>query len=232
MKSIVSLLLLFCLSFAAAAQSTSPENRIVVLGQATVMVPANQVKFMVVLESTDSTSVDKVYQQHQEQEAKLVKLLKELQIPAADISYSLFSVGKQQDYRTQNWYLMGRQTAVFTVQSVNQYAAIQALLIKEGFTGFSSSFASTELELKKQEVMEKAVAVAKEKAAVLAAAADRKIKRIVKIADTEDTDPLLENYNHVALAEMVVASNSGQSLTEFQQTIPLRTTVKVVFELK
>lgn len=53
------LFLLFCL--VAKAQTTSPENRIVVLGEASIDVPADQVKFSVTLSALDSISLDKLY---------------------------------------------------------------------------------------------------------------------------------------------------------------------------
>ncbi len=86
MKHLFTLALLL-ISVVAFAQKVTPDNHIVVIGQASIDVPADQVRFNVNLISSDSSSIDKVYQEHQEQENKMVKLLKELQIPASDIRY-------------------------------------------------------------------------------------------------------------------------------------------------
>jgi uncharacterized protein len=226
------LFLLFCLL--AKAQTTSPENRIVVLGEASINVPADQVKFTVSLESTDSTSIDNVYRKHQAQEEKLVALLKDLQLPAGAISYSLLSLNKQQSpYRQQAVpYFIGRQTIHFTLSTIEKLSEVQARLIKGGFTSFNSHFASTQLEKHQTQVMEKAVEVAREKAKVLAKASGRSIKRIVKVADTEDTDPAFRNYSPGMLNEMVITGYGGAAnLLDFPQTIPVSAVVKVVFEL-
>ncbi|WP_276499290.1 SIMPL domain-containing protein [Pontibacter litorisediminis] len=231
-RNITLLFLLFCL--VAQAQTTSPENRIVVLGEASINVPADQVRFTVTLESTDSTSIENVYRKHQAQEAKLVALLKDLQLPARDISYSLLSLNKQQSHYQQQAvpYFMGRQTVNFTLSSVEKLSEVQARLIKGGFTNFNSRFTSTQLEKHQTQVMEKAVEVARKKANVLAKAAGRSIERVVKVADTEDTDPAFRNYSQGMLNEMVVTGYGAANLLEFPQTIPISAAVKVVFELK
>ncbi|MBB6611132.1 SIMPL domain-containing protein [Pontibacter sp. Tf4] len=227
------LFLLLC--FVTKAQSVSPDNRIVVIGHATINVPADQVKFQVTLTSTDSASVDKVYQKHQRQEDMLVKLLKELQIPAKDINYSLLTVGQSQDYnnRKRTNYFAGYQTVNFVLNDLSKFSEVQSRLIKDGFMSFRSNFGSTEIEKKQTEVMEKAIAVARAKAEVMAKATNRQIKRISKVADTDDTDPLLINYKQSQqLNEVIVTGYGMNNLMEFPQTIPVSAQVKVVFELK
>lgn len=230
--SITLLFLLCCLI--AKAQKTSPENLIVVLGEASIDVPADQVKFTVVLESTDSTSIEKVYQLHRELENKMVRLLQDLQLPSSDIAYSLFSINKRQDYtgRKRVEYFMGRQSVTFTLSAIDKLSEVQARLIKEGFISFNSHFTSSQLKQRQTELLEKAVEVAKEKANVLAKASDRSIKRIVKVADTEDTDPAFRNYRSESIHEKAAISYAGAGLTNFPQTIPLSAVVKVVFELR
>ncbi|RAU82394.1 SIMPL domain-containing protein [Pontibacter arcticus] len=228
-------LFLFLLCFAVKAQNPSPENRIVVLGQASIDVPADQVKFFVDINSTDSSSVDKVYQQHKRLEDKMVKLLKDLQIPTSDVKYSLFSVSKRQDYMNRNKeeYFYGNQNITFMLKNLSQFTEVQARLIKEGFTGFRSSFMSSAIDKHTSEVLEKAIKVAWAKADIMAKAANRQIKRVVKVADTEDTDPIFINYRQSeTLNEVVIRGQSSMSLFEFPQTIPVTTSVKVVFELK
>ena len=234
MKFILScLFLLFC--FTAKAQSVSPDNRMVVIGHATLEVPADQVRFSVSLQSIDSVSMDKVYQLHQQKEDKLVKLLQDMQIPASTVNYSLLSVSRQQDYsnRKRNTYLSGNQTVNFILRDISKFSELQARLIKEGFTDFHSTFTSSELANRKTEVIEKAIEVAKAKAEVMAKAANLKIKRIVKIADTEDTDPTFLNYNQAhSLAEVVETSADLAQLMRYPQNIPVSAQVKVVFEVK
>jgi uncharacterized protein len=229
------LFLLLC--FVVKAQSVTPDNRIVVIGHATINVPADQVKFVITLTSIDSASVDKVYQKHQQQEDKLVKLLKELQIPAKDINYSLLTVSQSHDYsnRQRLNYFAGYQTVNFVLNDLSKFSEVQSRLIKDGFISFRSNFASTEIEKKQTEIMEKAIAVARAKADIMAKAANRQVKRISKIADTEDTDPVFSNYSQSEMLNEVVIrgqSSMGNLIDEFPQSIPVSAQVKVVFELK
>lgn len=229
MKQVLIIVLLLTTKI-AAGQVISPDNRIVVLGQASIEVPANQVTFSVSLLSADTISLDKVYEDHRKLEAKIYTLLKELRIPSKDISYSMFSVGKQYNYDTKISYFMGQQHVTFTMDSIQLVPKVQAALIRGGFSQFSSDFTSTELERSKKELLEKAVVVAKEKANILASASNRKIKKIIKIADTDDSDYTFSNYFGDSYA--VGASAGGEALTEIPQTVSISTTLKVTFELK
>lgn len=230
--TLTSLLLTVC--FFANAQTVSPDNRIVVLGQATVNVPADQAKFYITLESVDSTNVEKVYQKHQVQEQKLVKLLQGLNLPSSDITYSLFSVSKRQDYvdRKRSNYYVGRQNVLFTISSLENLSSVQSQLIKEGFTNFNSVFTSTKFEQHQSEAIQNAINAAKNKAEVMAKAADRKIKRIVKIGDTEETDPTIRTAGIETVYQRSDIGYRSSDLLSFPQTIPVTASVKVVFELK
>ena len=230
-------LLFMLLCIIAQAQTVSPDNRIVVIGHATIDVPADQVKFVVILTSIDSASIDKVYQKHQQQEDKLVKLLKELQISAKDINYSLLTVNQRQDYNTRKraTYFAGHQTVGFVLNDLSKFSEIQSRLVKDGFTSIRSSFASSAMEKKQTEALENAIEVARSKAEVMAKTANRQIKRISKVADTEDTDPAFRNYRQSEMLNEVVIrgqSSMGNLMDEFPQSIPVSAQVKVVFELK
>jgi uncharacterized protein len=234
MKFKLTFLFLLC-CFITRAQSISPDNRIVVIGHASIDVPADQVKFSISLQTIDSVSIDKVYQNHKLKEDKLVKLLQDMQIPAPGINYSLLSVSRRQDYnnRKRVSYIAGYQTVNFILSDISKFSELQARLIKEGFTDFRSYFTSSKLETQKTEVIQKAVEVASAKAEVMAKTANRRIKRIVKVADTEDTDPTFRNYNQsYSLAEVAETRPNLEQLMRYPQSIPVSAQVKVVFELK
>lgn len=159
-----------------------------------------------------------------------------MEIPASAVSYSLFSVHKQHNYYDKEAvpYYAGWQTVKFTVNQINKLSDIQTRLIKEGFTDFNSEFSSSRLEQYRAQVLEKAVEVAKGKAAIMAKAAERKIKRITKVADTEDSDPAFSNYDTHMISEMDLPSAPPptRELINIPQSIPVSAVVKVVFELK
>lgn len=215
-------------------QTSSPDNRIVVLGEARIELPADQAIFHVELSATHPSDINKVYQQHKTQEAKLVQLLKELNIPAKNISYSLMSVDKSRDYETKEWTVTSSQRISFHIDSLKQYTFIQTRLIQEGFSEMNSEFTSSRKNSLEKPLLEQAVKAATEKATILAAAAGRQIKRVVKVADTEETDPTFEyrpeRIATVRFAEMEVAGNN--SLIDFSQTVTATAQIKVVFELK
>ncbi len=222
------------LSTAGYTQIISPENRIVVLGAASVEAPADRVTFHINLSTIDTFSLDKVYEQHKLLEAKVFKILNDFHVPAQKVKYTLFSVVRHPSvYGPANGnevlIFEGMQEVTFTIDSIKDYPSIQENLIRAGVNNFNSSFSSSKEEAMKKEVLAKAVAVAKEKADILASAADRKVKRIVKVAEADESDPTFSNY----LGDGVTASAPAEaSLIDISQNVSVAITVKVVFELK
>lgn len=239
MKKILLIAALLNVGYIVKAQNTSPENRIVVLGESQINIPADIVNFTITLRGEDSTSIENAYKKHKEQETKILQIIKELNIPATNINYSLMSIGKERKYiATYNNnkevdYFVSNQTVTFKLNNIKNYSEAQTKLIKANFPSFYSNFESSELNKRKKEVLEKAVVVAKEKANTLATIAERKIKRIVKVADTEDTDPQFNNFHRsLEFKTMAAAADGNGGLIDIPQTIQISATVKVVFELE
>ncbi len=237
LKALFFSLLICCFiasPFLATAQTISPDNRIVVLGEARMELLADQAIFKVELEASHPSDVNVVYQQHKELEAKLVQLLKDLKIPPKNISYTLMSVSKEQDYETREWAISSSQRISFHIDSLTQYTFIQTRLIQAGFSGISSELTSSKQNTLEKPLLEQAVKAATEKATILATAAGRHIKRVVKIADTEEEDPVFD-YRSYRMPSPVLharAKLQNADLIDFLQTLPVVVRVKVVFELK
>lgn len=232
------ILILLTSSSVSFAQIVSPENRIVVLGDAHIDIPADIVNFTVSLQGVDSFSVENAYKKHKAQEERIVKIIKDLNISDKDVTFSLMSIGKERRYvneknREQDFYV-SNQTVSFKINSIKKYTYTQERLMMGNFLSFYSNFESSELNKRKKEILEKAVVVAQEKANILANSAQRKIKRIVKIADTEDTDPQFNNFHsNVEYKIMSAASDSNNGgLMDIPQTIQINARIKVVFELE
>lgn len=232
------ILILLTSSSVSFAQTVSPENRIVVLGDAHIDIPADIVNFTVSLQGVDSFSVENAYKKHKAQEERIVKIIKDLNISDKDVTFSLMSIGKERRYvneknREQDFYV-SNQTVSFKINSIKKYTYTQERLMMGNFLSFYSNFESSELNKRKKEILEKAVVVAQEKANILANSAQRKIKRIVKIADTEDTDPQFNNFHsNVEYKMMSIASDSNNGgLMDIPQTIQINARIKVVFELE
>ncbi|KAA3436644.1 SIMPL domain-containing protein [Rufibacter hautae] len=231
---LIFLCLFILLSGTVTAQVISPENRIVVLGAASMETPADRVTFHVYLSTIDTFSLDKVYEQHKLLEAKVFKILNEFHVPSQKVKYSLFSVVRRPSvYGPANGnevlVFEGTQEVTFTIDAIKDYPSIQEKLIRAGVHNFNSSFSSSKEEAMKKEVLAKAVAAAKEKAEIIASAAERKVKRIVKVAETDESDPTFSNY----AGNGITASAPMQgSLVDISQNVSVSITVKVVFELK
>jgi uncharacterized protein YggE len=225
------------ISSAVMSQTLPIENKIVVLGQAKLEVPANRVNFTVSNIATDSESLEKAYEKQAVLEQSLLKIFKDEKISKSNVKFSLVSVSKNQDYNSKQYKYTCSQTVNFTTDSVKQTTRIQELLINKGFTNFNSSFTLKDMDKYKKEILEKAVKVAIEKAHTMAAVAERKIKRIVKVMDTEGTDPTLVNYGggRGMVYESSLSMNKAaysDGLIDIPQTISLSETIKVVFELE
>jgi uncharacterized protein YggE len=228
------ILLLAAMPLLGIGQTISPDNRIVVLGEATIEIPADRVKFNVELKFDDSTNIKRTYKRHKEAESKLVSYLKELNVPTKNINYSLINIGKSNNYNSAtntSTELFGTNQTVFvTIDDVKQYADLMMKLITAGFTDVSTSFGSSKENDFQQTLIEKAIEAAQKKALVMAKTVNREILNVVKVSDTEESDPTFGGYGNSYVAAM--AAGAENSIIEIPQTITKRMTVKVVFALK
>jgi hypothetical protein len=216
-------------------QSVSLDNRIVVIGEATIEIPADKVVFEIGLKFTDSTDVKKAYAKHKEAESKLVNFLKELKIPNKNISYTLISIGKETEYdqetRVRAFTFGTSQNVSVTIEDINKYADFMMQLISAGFTEVSTTFKSSKENDFKETLIQKAIESANKKAVVMAKSANREVKKIVKVLDTDETDPNF-GYSGTTVGKVMYAMEAGSNITEIPQTITKSYSVKVVFSLK
>ncbi|GAB3260651.1 hypothetical protein GCM10027347_25110 [Larkinella harenae] len=238
-----SILILTLLSMSAAfAQGTQtpdlPTNRIVVLGDAELELPADRVRVIVTLQYTDPTDAQKAYASHQAAEKRLVKLLKDYQIEEKDIRYTLLQVQKNQNdvYPTgeRRQEVVTMQQVIFELNKPERYPALQLALINANFNRFQASYRSTKEEENKNLALEKAVGVAREKAVVLAKAAGRTLGSVLSVRDTEETDPVFQKRfgTEADYLSAPYAARADGSLLDIPQTIRIPAQVKVTFELR
>jgi hypothetical protein len=227
----------FCFANASFGQTISQDNRIIVLGEAKIDVPANRVQFTVSYSASDESSLDTAYKNHYAMEKKLLRIFKDMNIPDANVKFALLSVNKHTDYQTKKMSYQCDQTVNFSIDSIKLTTKVEELLVRNGFYNFKSQFLLKDYDKQKKEVLEKAVKVAQDKAQTMASMALRRVKRIIKIMDTEETDPKLSNYSRSYVIDPATKSsgiieNSNRTLIDIPQTISISTTVKVVFELE
>lgn len=236
------LLLLFLLPFGLFAQTTtlpSPDNRIVVLGEAFVELPADRVVLTVTLTARDSVSVQRVYEKHKRLETDVVRFLREAALPDSAVRYQLLNVRQESEFNNNRRvpFFVTSQQVVMTLTNVRQYSDFLVKLMAAGFTDVAAKFSASQADRFQSKLLENAVTVARQKAETLAKAAGRRVARISKVMDTEETDPILARQvpflraNEEQLNEVVLVGY-GRNLTDLPQTIRLSTQVKVVFLLQ
>lgn len=234
------LFFLIFVSINTFSQQFLPDNRIVVLGNSSVELPADQVLVKVQLKYEDLSTPQKVYDKHKLKENELVRLFKELNIPEKNIKYSLLNVTKSTDYNSdvRKIYFETDQSIDIQLDSINQYTKFTLKLLEKGFSGIQAEFTSSKGNQFKAELIEKAVEAAKMKANVMAKVSNRKVGKVLKIGDTEEIDSIF-GYNYYLLEhgakEMKFdKKNNSQSfaLTNIRQTVTYYYNVKVVFELE
>jgi len=242
MKKLLSagLLLLSMTSFAQTTPSTFnlPENRLVVIGDATLELPADQIRVAVTLQYSDPTDARKAYVAHQAAEKKLVELIRTFKVDEKDIVYSPVSVNKSVDIYGNDGRrreeVNTNQQVIFKINDLKRYPEVQLALISAGFNRFNASFASTLQEQNKNKALEKAIEVAREKAAVMAKASGRTLGVVLSVRDTEETDPVLRRVIPVyaSARKANFAAEAGDSLADIPQKIEIPAQVKLTFELK
>jgi uncharacterized protein len=235
----LSILLLIIYSFKAIGQTISPENRIVVIGMAEVEIPADRVVFQVSLATKEENDVKKAYDSHKRKELNLLSFLSDLKIPNKNINYTLINISKRIVYEdilkenTRKTYYETSQTVTITIDSLKKYSPFILKLIDAGFDDVSTSFTSSRINNFHDKLLEKAIEMAKKKAQVMAKSSNRELGRIVKIMDTEETDPNFNNsWSNNSYEGRAVGAGGSYEMISIPQSVTKSISVKVIFELK
>jgi uncharacterized protein len=237
MKKLSILLLIIC-SFQAIGQTISPENRIVVIGMAEIEIPADRVVFQVRLTSKEENDVKKAYDSHKRKELNLLSFLSDLKIPNKNINYTLINVGKSivyEDHLKENnrkLYYETSQTVTIAIDSLKEYSPFILKLIDAGFDDVSTSFTSSKINNFHDKLLEKAIEMAKKKAQVMAKSSNRELGRIVKVMDTEESDPNFSNSWFSGSGASAGNAAGSYEMISIPQSVTKSMSVKVVFELK
>lgn len=235
MKKALPFLLLLFLLFRGSAQDISKDNRLVLLGEATIDVPANLIQIAVSLSAKDSASTDAAYEKYKAIEQKLIAVFMSCNISEKSIKYQLpsFRKGYEGGHPEPKYAFYCEQLIRFSTDSISLSTKLQELLVKNGFTDFQCQFALSDVKKYQKQMLEKAVTVAQEKAETIASASGRKVKRIVKVMDTDESDPRFSNYSRFKYGNNDLALRlDDRSLSNIRQTVTVTATLKVVFELK
>ena len=208
--------------YGTLAQTT--DNHLIVSGDATEEVSADQATLNVNLTYSDEKDITLVYEQHKAGRERLLGLLNELKVSAKDIQIFQLIVRKERDFSmggggmgqaAEKFKSYQRMTIKFN--DLKQYAQVQQRLASDGFTDMGSAFSVSNQRDIELRLVDQAVARAKEKAERLAKAISRSIKRIVRIGDLEESEPVSSMR---IILNNPYAANYGGDVTRPAATIP------------
>lgn len=243
MKNCIALFLGCVLPWLAQAQQPGSPCRdcLVVIGEARLELPADQVNLSIQLRYTHPTDAQQAYTAHVAAEQRLAKLLRDFAVSDKDVVYTLLSVQKNvigyDPGREPRQEISTDQRVIIKFRELKRYPDLQLALIGAGFNQFNAVFGSTQAEENKQKAIEKAVEVARSKADIMAKAAGRRLGPVLSIRDTEEIDPYLQRrYAPGGLFEAGVQASYGSaadnSLFTIPQKIVVPAQVNVTFRLR
>lgn len=212
----------------AFAQSNTSDERIQVLAEAEIELPADQVIFNVNLSYKDYDDVKVAFNNHKKAEEALLKFLKDLKIPNKNITYSLVSFQRHNEYSPDGKskeFFATQQNVTIKLEDLKAYPDLLIKLVNAGYTNVNTAFTSSKENDFHDTLLEKAIAQAEKKAAVLAKASDRKLGKVTRVSDSIQNDPVFR-------AEAMYAKADSGFISEIPQTIKKSISLNVVFELE
>ncbi|WP_338867998.1 SIMPL domain-containing protein [Spirosoma sp. SC4-14] len=217
------------------AQST--ENHLTVTGKVTEEVPADEAVLTITLTHSDDKDITLVYEQNKAAREQLIGILTQLKVPSKDIQIYQVQVRKERDYSMgpgmgqSSEKLKSYQRIAIHFSDLTRYGQVQQRLAADGFTDLSSTFSVSNPKDIELRLTELAVANAKEKADRLAKSFSRSIKRMVRIGDIEETEPIGFMLNNNPYLNTVYTMDPMRQAAIVPQTFRYTAVVKVVFEL-
>lgn len=236
-KTLTTILSAAFLFISSVGHTQPAENRILVLGDATEEVPANQVTLNIILSYNDERDSKVAYQEHQQAQQQLTTLLNQLKVPSQDIRFQQLLSRKGRDYQRgqPSDRFTTYQRVLVKFNDLSQYSQAQQTLTANGFTDLTVSFSvgnQRDIELR---LLEKAVARAQEKATLLAKATSRSIKRVVRVSDVSENEGFYAyrdpNRNNQSQNVINYDGDAVRQLATIPQLFRFAVAVKVEFEL-
>lgn len=202
----------------------SPKT-IEVTASAVEYAPADQIQFSITISEEDETA-EQAYNKHLRSEQFLVEQIRSLGIRTDQIRYEPVRI-RPFSQRDGTERVRTDQMVIVTLEDLEIYASLQKELITHGFQMFTASFSSTRVDGVTKTALQKAVKRAGDLGAVMAESAGMVLGEILSIHYGR---PAESPYERSSDALMAMDSSSG-SLREFEQTIPVRQTVTIVYAL-
>ncbi len=215
----------------ANAQSKEPD-RIVVIGSASIDAPADRIVINVHLSFSDSADGKSAFQLHKTAEERLGAFLLSRAIPESVVTYTLLNIvtSTYNAWRDKSSIVYTtNQTITIVVSDFKKYPQFILALISEGFANINQQFQSSKGPDAQKQATQMAVQQARVKAELMASAAGRKIKKVSKISDTDETEPAFGRY--YLRSTLGDRTSTYFQLSAIPQTVSVDKQVKVVFDL-
>jgi uncharacterized protein len=224
-----SILLIVVLTFATACGSTAQQisqksdNTIVIDATGEVLAPADRIYFQINLNRYHEEA-STAFEEHKRLESYLTNLLQEMNISHENINANPISISPRRHSNQQGFET--RQAVSIELDDTDRFESMQVTLIENGFDNFSARFATSRAESAQDEALQNAIEQARTKASLIASASDMKLGSVKQIDYTSSSGITLRGA-----AQMSVESFDG-SLLQFQKSIPVRETIRMIFYLE
>lgn len=222
MKSLFTLLSILFFTTSPLFGQEGTRDRITLDSTGEIQVPADLVNLQIQITVTRDNPKD-AFREHKRQESILTNLIQDLNLEEGLGSFQPITVGSRQ-MRDERQFTTS-QSVHLTLTDFSRFEEIQLTLIENGFESFSGSFSSSKLEEARKEALELAISSARERANQIAAALGRCINKVHSVTHTSHQAYGRQGFQ---LAEM---RSDSASMMDFEASIPVQSTVTVVFHL-
>lgn len=221
MRSTITPILFFTLLLSLAYSSESySQATITVDASGEILVPADIVDFQINIRVAGRTPAE-VFEKHKEQEGFLAGLIREHGLEGDKLNFQPMNIGNRQTRDATEY--VSNQNVNLRLDDFDLYEEIQVLLIENGFENFSGRFSSTNIESGENEALDLAISNTIKKAGRIVDNIGKTLGSIKSIDHTAAR--ALRGYE----SELSVMRADTGSMMEFEQTIPVTSSVRIVF---
>ena len=217
LKFLLSIFVLIFLTCELSAQS-----KITVDATGEIQVPADIVNLIINIRVTEETP-SRAFEEHKRQEGYLVSLIREKGISGEKLSFQPMGISAYQDRERRG--IRTNQQVHMTLEDFSMYEEIQVLLIENNFENFSARFGSTQSEEAAGEALDIAIRNARNKASRIAENVGKTLGEVDSIEHTAQPVGVSMRFESV-----MQAADSG-SMMQFEQSIPVTSSIRIIYNL-
>ncbi len=184
---VVTLITLFTVMTYAQDQKQNPIPQINVAGEGKIKVTPDQVIITLGVENTgkDATEVKKANDAIID---KVIKFIKQSNIPQSDYQTTNVSLNKNYDYEKKKYNYVASQTISVTLKDIKKYDEFMMGITDTGITNINGvEFKSSKIEQYQTEARKKAMLDAKQKALDYTSVLNQKVGKAILISDNSQT---------------------------------------------